>query len=158
MRSLVVYDSVYDNTREVAEAVREGLGKDADVVQASAATPERVAGVGLLVVGSPTHGGRPTEPVQAFISSLLKAASGDIRAAAFDTRYSGRFVRVFGFAADRIAQSLEAKGVALLARPEAFFVSGKKGPLKDGERERAVRWGKALGELAERSVGNPQEQ
>ena len=47
---------------------------------------------------------------------------------------------MFGFAADRISESLTSKGGALVSPPEAFIVEGKKGPLKEGELERASRW------------------
>src|SRR5690242_8296079 len=53
MAAIVVYESVYGNTREVAEAIGEGLG-DARVLPVHEA-PDRVKGYGLVVVGGPTH-------------------------------------------------------------------------------------------------------
>ena len=54
MTALVVYESVYGNTREVAEAVAAGLG-DARVVSVQEAI-EHAHKAELLVVGSRGHG------------------------------------------------------------------------------------------------------
>jgi flavodoxin len=144
MKVLVVYDSVYGNTQKIAEAIGSAAGSAAEVVRASQVDPERLAAVDLLVVGAPTQGGRPTKPVQDLIAGLPEAAVKGKKFASFDTRYSGRFVKVFGFAADRIAEVLSTKGGQIVSTPQAFFVSGKKGPLKEGELERAANWAKDL--------------
>ena len=55
MKAIVVYESMYGNTHRAAEAIADGLGEPAevDVVAVSDASPEVVAGAGLLVVGAP---------------------------------------------------------------------------------------------------------
>jgi hypothetical protein len=57
MQMLVVYESMYGNTHEIADHIAEGLrlGGDVDVVAVAGATPERLAAADLLVVGGPTH-------------------------------------------------------------------------------------------------------
>jgi len=55
-----------------------------------------------------------------------------------------RWVGIFGYAAGKIADSLKRKGATLVASPEAFFVKGKEGSLKDGELERAASWAKEI--------------
>jgi flavodoxin I len=64
--------------------------------------------------------------------------------AAFDTRLTSRMVVIFGYAAPKIAKSLEGRGGKLVVPPEGFFVKGSKGPLKEGELERAGAWAKAI--------------
>jgi hypothetical protein len=44
----------------------------------------------------------------------------------------------------RIANNLKGKGGNLVAPPEGFFVTGKEGPLKEGELERAAGWAKGI--------------
>jgi len=57
----------------------------------------------------------------------------------------GSFGRTsFGYDAPRIARSLERSGGNLLAPPEGFVVLGMKGPLKEGELERAAGWAKGI--------------
>jgi hypothetical protein len=63
-------------------------------------------------------------------------------AAAFDTRL-GRTMS--GGAARRIAHQLRRHEYRVIARPKGFVVEDLTGPLRAGERERAVSWGKQLG-------------
>ena len=67
-----------------------------------------------------------------------------IDVAAFDTRLSTRLVKVFGYAADKIAADLKAKGGEPVLPPGGFLVKGRKGPLKEGELERAAAWAKEI--------------
>ena len=57
MRALVVYESMYGNTRAVAGNIADGLRADYEVtvVPVAEATAELVAGADLLVAGAPTH-------------------------------------------------------------------------------------------------------
>lgn len=145
MKALVVYDSTFGNTEQVAKAIAAGMGPDVDVraIKASLADPAAAIGVDLLVIGSPTNGGRPTKPVQDFIKRL-PALGASTRVAAFDTRMPQRWAAIFGYAGPRIASSLQAKGGRSLTSPEPFFVDGQKGPLQDGELAKATTWGRRL--------------
>jgi len=144
MKVLVIFDSVYGNTQKVAEAIGGAIVGEVKVVRASQIDTDCPGQVDLLAVGAPTQGGRPTQPVLGFLAKVPEAVVKDTKVAAFDTRYAGRFVKIFGFAADRIAEALVAKGGKLIAPPEAFFVTGKKGPLKEGELERAASWARKI--------------
>lgn len=144
MKALVVYDSLYGNTEQIAKAIGGAITGDVKVVRAGEATPAELASLDLLIVGSPTQGGRPMPSVQGFLDSIPKEALKNIRAAAFDTRASTKWVGIFGYAARKIAGHLEEKGAILAAPPEGFFVTATKGPLKEGEIERAAAWAKGL--------------
>lgn len=157
MKALVVYDSQWGNTEQIARAIGEALGAEPDVLvlPVGQATPGRVtvAGLDLLVVGSPTQGFRPTKPVAGLLEGLQGDGLRGVKAAAFDTRLkadevASRFtrfvVRKGGYAAPRIAEQLEKAGGTLVAPAEGFFVVDKEGPLREGELERAAAWGAAL--------------
>ena len=164
MNAVVVYESVYGNTRGIAEAVAEGLG-GADVVPVHAASD--VDRVELLVVGGPTHmhglatkrsrqmaveavredGGVHVEPgaaeepgLRAWLRELPPADGA--RAAAFDTRLD-RSPWLTGVASRGIAKRLRARGYEVLAT-ESFLVEDSEGPLEEGERDRARQWGVEL--------------
>ena len=64
--------------------------------------------------------------------------------AVFDTRLPARLVKVFGYAAGKIADKLDALGATLGAEPEGFVVEGKEWPLAAGELERAAVWARSL--------------
>ena len=133
MKALVIYDSKYGNTEKIAQAICEAInGQLSHVDEVNSVD---LKGFDLVFVGSPTHGGFPTEGIH----SLLKdsRAFEDIRTAAFDTRTK---TTIFGYAAPKIAKYLTKDGAELLAPPEGFFVLGTEGPLMNGELEHAAEW------------------
>jgi len=140
MKTLVVYDSVYGNTEQIARAIGGAISDNVKVLHASEVHPPELEGVDLLIVGAPTQGGKPTPEMRDFLNKISKPAIKGVNVAAFDTRLSAKWVGVFGYAAGKIASSLKKKGGVLILLPEAFFVKGTKGPLKEGELERAAGW------------------
>lgn len=146
MKALIIYDSAYGNTEKIARAIGEALGSEnqVDVIKVNNADPEQVKDLQLLIVGSPTYAGRPTPPILDYLTKLPETAINGINVAAFDTRVSAKFARIFGYAADKIAATLKKKGGNLVANPEGFTVIGREGPLQEGELERAKTWGEGI--------------
>lgn len=160
MKALVVYESLWGNTAEVARAIAVGIGPGTRAVSTAEATPEALAEVELLVAGCPVIAfGVPTggrlEGVRAEIGKgprdpdltqppmetwLAGLADGSGECAAFDTRVRGPF----GSAAPKVLHELERKGYRSLTRPLGFRVHGKYGPMEEGELERARKWGHDL--------------
>jgi hypothetical protein len=170
MKVLVVYESMYGNTRTIAEAIGSGLGADTEVVPVGEASPERVASADLLVVGGPTHvhgmsrpssrkAARDAAGKPATALTLEPGADGiglrewfaslgtvSCRAAAFDTRIAISAIFA-GRAAPRIARLLRQHGAQLVASPHSFLVD-KQNHLLDGEPVRAHAWGEDLARAA----------
>ena len=144
MKTLIIYDSTYGNTQKIAESIGSAIPGETRVTRAGEFDQKSLSPVDLLVVGSPTQGGRPTQLVQELLANIPETFVKGAKVAAFDTRTPGRFERIFGYAADRIAASLTGKGGKLVTSPMAFFVNGKKGPIKDGELARASSWAKEI--------------
>ena len=144
MKALVVYDSTYSNTEKIAKAIGAALTGDVKVLRAAEANAAELNSYDLIVIGSPTYGGRPMPSVADFMNKISESAINGKKVAAFDTRIPTKIVKIFGFAADRIAKNLKDKGANLVVPAEAFYVAGKEGPLKDGELERAAVWAKTL--------------
>lgn len=146
MKTLVVYDSLHGNTEKVAKAIGDAVGGEVRVSAVGEADPSTLGSFDLLFVGSPTHGGRASEPMRDFLGQVEAPALGGIKVAAFDTRLKSGWARIFGFAAGRIAKDLTKKGATLIGSPEPFYVEGTEGPLKDGELERASAWAREIAE------------
>lgn len=153
MKTLIVYDSVFGNTRNLAEAMGEALG--ARVLNVSECKPADLTGVALLIAGSPTRAFRPTKPMNAFLSKLPAGSLAGVNAAAFDTRadldeVKSRFlefmVRLFGYAAPQMERKLRGKGATIVTTQGGFLVHGTEGPMKPGEAERAVAWARSCTE------------
>ena len=140
MKALVVYDSQFGNTGKLANAMADAISGDATARLAGETSTSGLEGVDLLIVGSPTQAGRPTKSVQSF----LKGVSGPLKVATFDTRMSVKFAKIFGYAADRMAKTLQKQGGTMVAPAEAFFVVDREGPLKEGELQRAADWARTV--------------
>jgi hypothetical protein len=165
MRSVVVFESWFGNTRKLAEAIAEALRREGEVEVVSVDDPRPdLERVDLLVVGAPTHVhglssalsrrsalgqlGVPGEAGVGVRGWLREAPEGRGRAAAaFDTRAEGR-IAVVGSAARGIGRRLGRRGYTLVAPPESFLVLATAGPLRPGEAERAARWARALAAAA----------
>jgi flavodoxin-like protein len=181
MRALVVYESMYGNTRVIAGNIADGLRADYEVtlVPVAEATPELVAGADLVVAGAPTHLHRlsTTSSRRTAAEAAAKEGSGlgidpdaggpgmrewlkdlghrDGLAAAFDTRVNG--VAVFtGRASRPIAKLLKRHGYRLVAAPQSFLISSHN-TLLDGEAGWARRWGMTLGAASKSYVQSAPE-
>ena len=172
MRALVIYESMYGNTRVVASNIADGLRGTYEVtlVPVAAATADLVAQADLLVVGAPTHmhglstassrqlarkavakpeSGLTLDPDAdglALRDWLGGLAGGHGLAAAFDTRLAGAPV-LTGRASRGISRLLRRHGYRLITPPESFVVT-KLNTLVDGESSRARRWGETLAAAA----------
>lgn len=144
MKTLVLYDSVYGNTEKIAKAIGEAMTGEVKVLAVGEVNSTELEAIDLLIVGSPTHGGRPTEATRDFLDLVQERGLKGTNVAAFDTRLTARWVRIFGFAAGRIAGKLKKDGGTLVVPAEGFFVEGTEGPLKEGELERAAGWAKEI--------------
>ena len=167
MRALVVYESSFGNTASVARAVWEGLFsrvQDVALLDVSGAPHPLPAELDLLVVGGPTHAfgmSRPATRADAQAQAGVGRAEATIGlrdwvaslepperavyAATFDTRiYSPHLP---GSAAVGAMRALRRAGLQLTAESESFWVLGTRGPLRDGELERAHAWGVELSGL-----------
>jgi flavodoxin I len=147
MRTLVLYDSMYGFTEKIAKAIGSGIAGEVKVARVSEASVTEATGYDLLVIGSPTQGGRMLKPVQEWLSNLQEESLKGKKAAAFDTRIPAKWVKLFGYAAGKIVESLKKKGLNVIVDPEAFFVKAARGPLLDGEEERAKSWGTKISSL-----------
>ncbi len=150
MNALVIYDSVYGNTEKIAKTIAKTLPAETKVLSVSQANPADLNKIDLLIMGSPTHGGRPTPAMKEFLDKNPKDALKNIQVTAFDTGIEGKGIGMkiltglLGYAAPKIAKELQKKGGQLIVPAEGFFVEGKEGPLKTGELERAEKWGKTI--------------
>jgi Flavodoxin domain len=170
MRALVVYESMFGSTREIAERIADGLRNEfdqVDVLRVADADVVRVMDADLLVVGGPTHAhglsraqtrhAAVTEPEKYRDDAVAVEPGADgigLRewfdglprmsgaAASFDTRADVPAV-LSGRAGKSIAQRLRGHGYVLVDRPRSFLVTKEAG-LEPGQADRAQEWGRAL--------------
>jgi flavodoxin len=152
VNSLVVYDSQYGNTERAARTIASGLSQfgEARAVNVKQAQPSEFREIDLLILGCPIQGWKPSPGMLTFVERISSESLKGPKVACFDTRLQWPSL-LRGSAADWIAKKLRAIGVEPLVRPEGFLVNGTKGPLKDGEEERAANWARTLREKYETS-------
>ena len=167
--AVVVYESVFGDAEKIARAIAEGLSEhlDVDVVAAKDAPHELGPDVRLLVVGGPNHAmgmpkarrparvpssstapRSPTPPPACTSGWRRSQAAGALSAAAFDTRMDHpKLVTKLDHASKTEEKLLHRLGATLAAPAEHFHVVDAKGPLADGEEDRARLWGQAIAEI-----------
>lgn len=137
MKTLVLYDSSFGNTAAIANKIAAQLGNDVRVMKVSEFSKGDLRDVRLLIVGSPINAWRPTLKTKDILESFLPDVLKGVKTAAFDTRIKSF---ISGNAAKRIQRALEKAGGETVLPGEGFYVEGSKGPLKEGETERAGKW------------------
>ena len=159
MHAVVVYESFWGNTAAIARAIAEGMGPEATAMTTDEATAEVVSGADMIVAGAPVVGfrlptdeirdelyhesgaPRPADTLHPSMRAWLEGVpAGQTPIAAFETRF--RFSP--GGAIGTITRELERAGYRPVTKGHKFLVTGKYGPLKAGELERARAWGAEL--------------
>jgi len=158
-KTLIIYDSFYGNTQQIALAIANAFENQEDItlLRVGEVRPDHFEGLKLLIVGSPTQRFRSTPAVSNLLNGISKGRLKGVKVAAFDTRLTmseiketpalAFFVRLFGhsaYAAKPIADSLQKSGGELIMPPEGFYVEGMEGPLVQGETERAEHWARQI--------------
>jgi hypothetical protein len=165
-KALVVFESMFGNTEQIAQAVAEGLraSMPVEVTEVINAPADPPADISLIVVGGPTEafsmsrattradavrqGGRPGREELGLREWLtaLPSRHRDSGLATFDTKID-KMRHLPGSAAKGAAKAGRHHGLEVVIPPESFFVHDTAGPLIDGELDRARAWGRRLGEL-----------
>lgn len=160
MRSLVVHESMWGNSRAIAEAIGSAIAGDVTTVDVADA-PGNLDGIDLLVVGGPTHAFSMSRPstrsdavtkgappghtergIRDWLDELPLRRPGPA-VATFDTRV-GSMRHLPGSAARSAARLVRRRRLGRLVAAESFYVEDMAGPLLDGELDRAREWARGL--------------
>ncbi len=146
-QAIIVYESVYDNTKRIAEAISQGInsveGIECLIKKTGEIHTDDLCDYDAILLGCPNHNQEPALNLVRFIDRAaivhLKAKIG----AAFDT-YTGGNKDVAVAKLETIIQE-KLPGVSLEGRFSAK-VTGRKGPLAEDEESRAQEFGKEFGQ------------
>lgn len=150
MKALVLFDSKHGNTEKVARQIAVGLkdgGIDSIECRAlSRSGEEDFRGKDLWVLGTPTHYGRVPFRFSTLLKNALREDHPGVKVAVFDTRMSD-FPEGAGV---KLRKILEKKGKPVVAGA-SFVVVGMRGPLVEGEEERARLFGRQISDALAKS-------
>jgi len=152
-RALVLYHSLFGNTRTVAMSLAAGIrevGVETDCLGIDKIDIQQIPSYDFIAIGSPTHIIRPSNDMKEF---LQKLKSLDLRGRggfAFDTRNQSRmngrsWLILENSAARSIEASMKRCKIRIMAPRESAIVEGREGPLDIGVEERFLEIGRELG-------------
>lgn len=167
MHALVIYESMFGNTRQVAEAIADGItATGATATATSVGATGNALEADLVIIGAPTHAhSLSTESSRAEAAEWAAdpereltldpdATGGGVREwieaepalpaffVAFDTRAD--MIRLFtGAASASTHRHLARRGLSELVPAESFVVTTHN-RLSDGELARARDWGAVI--------------
>jgi flavodoxin len=155
MKAIVLYHSLYGNTRSVAESLAEGLRKagiDTDCSSITEVEKSQIVTYDLIAIGSPTHILRPSKEMKAFLKELRSLDLRGKRGFSFDTRNeSGMNKKSWSIlensAARGIEKALKKMGVEIIKSRESAPVIGQEGPLEHGVNHSFTQLGNEIGAL-----------
>jgi flavodoxin len=158
MKTLIVYDSLFGNTEQLAVVMARALmvygpSRGGHVNE----TPfTQLRDVDLLILGCPTQQWNLTPDMKIWLERAPQEALRGPRLACFDTR--ARIPLWIGrHAAPLMARYLRRRGATLIAPPQGFFLRERDRRLEAGEVERAVAWAVELAEVVAGEWTRPPE-
>jgi flavodoxin len=150
MKGVIIYDSTHGNTRQVAEAITEGLtgsGIVADMFYVKDIKKLDAAQYDFLAIGSPTKCGAASFAVKGFLGKIKEKEWKDKPFMTFDTEnpenIEAEIKNHKNFCAgDKLADRLRDKRMKQMLPSLRAMVTGWKGPMQDGELEKARNYGR----------------
>ena len=137
MRGVIVYDSVYGNTKAVAESIAKSLesaGHKVDLVHVKDALRGIPRG-DFVFLGSPTRVGTMTRTTKKLLKNLSDESIKDVPVVAFDTEGESVIRSNGASAAAKIHDLARAKGAKVHTPVLKVGVTGIKGPLSSNAED-----------------------
>ena len=152
MKGTVVYDTSYGNTKTIAETIAETLkesGIEVDLFGVKDIRKLSGKDYDFLVVGSPTRFGTMSFAIRGFLGKVKTEEWLSKPFAAFDTENPENIEKAQAekkewSAGEKISDKLRDKKMNQLLPVLKAVVLGQKGPLKEGEIERAKEYAREL--------------
>ncbi|MHA2021562.1 MAG: flavodoxin family protein [Candidatus Thorarchaeota archaeon] len=146
-KTIIIYESIYGNTKKVADAVAEGI-RESGVIECTVAKTGEVhhtddlSRFDAIIFGSPNHNQEPSRNMLKFIERASIVDLDSKVGAAFDTYTGGNK----GIAVKKLEQVIRRKMSCITFVIDSFSaqVEDRKGPLAEGEINRAIEFGKQV--------------
>jgi len=152
MKGIVIYDTSYGNTKKIAETISETLKAseiEVDLFDVKEIRKLYANNYNFLVLGSPTKFGTMSFAIKFFLGKVKNDEWINKPFATFDTENPenvehARLEKKEWSAAEKIAAKLIEKQMKQLLPVFKALVLGQKGPLVEGEIDRAKKYANEL--------------
>ena len=149
-KAIVVYDTRFGNTREIAHALAKGMdrqGIKVDCLEVDKLNMSKLDDYDLVAIGGPTHMLGVSKGMKEFLEQLRSYYKNRKWGFCFDTRVHSRLNRFdLNSAARRIEKTMKRKGFDLIYPRKSAFVLGREGPLENGAIEAFGKTGMKIAE------------
>ena len=155
VRALVVYHSLFGNTKDVAFSLAkgiEGTGIETVCLSTDEVIIDQIPTYDFLAIGGPTHMIGLSKGMKAFLIKLKSINLKGMKGFSFDTRNYSRLNKKRWFiiensAARRIEGKMKKMKIEILMPRQSAIVYGREGPLESGVIPSFVEIGKEIGNL-----------
>ena len=143
-RIVLIYESIYGNTKKVAESIAEGIesveGLECSVLKVGSIHTDDLTKYNGIIFGCPNHNQEPARNILDFIDRASIVDLEGRKCAVFDTYTGGNQ----GIAVKKLENTIteELPGLQFIIEGHSAQVKDRKGPLVDGETERGHAFGK----------------
>lgn len=150
-KAIVVYDTRFGNTEEIARALALGVekqGVEVDCVKVDEVDIDGLVEYDLLAIGGPTHMAGISQPMKEFLEEVKTVDIRGKKGFCFDTRNQSRLNRFdLNSAARRIEKKMKRMKVKMIKPRESAIVEGREGPLEKRALETFEKLGEEIAEL-----------
>lgn len=154
-RALVLYHSLFGNTKTVAMSLAKGIEESAievDCLSIDEVEINEIPKYNLIAIGSPTHMIRPSKEMKDFLSRLRTIELKDRFGFSFDTRNESRMNKrsllvLENSAARSIEGIMKRMKMKIIKSRVSAIVHGREGPLDIGVEEYFHQIGREIGSL-----------
>lgn len=152
-RALVIYHSLFGNTKKVAMSLAKGLQEssiEVDCFSIDEVDIKVIPNYDLVAVGSPTHMIKPSKEMKKFLDELRTVELKGVFGFSFDTRNesrmnSKRYLILENSAARSIEETMKRKKMRIIRPRVSAIVQGREGPLNADVEETFLQIGKEIG-------------
>ncbi|MFW9916065.1 MAG: flavodoxin family protein [Candidatus Thorarchaeota archaeon] len=152
-RALVLYHSLYGNTKAIAISLAKGIEESAivaDCLSIDEVDLSQIKNYDFLAIGGPTHRIGLSKPMKAFLQKLKSANPRGMKGFSFDTRNHSRlnkkrWLMLENSAARRIEGKMKRMKISIIQPRQSAIVFGREGPLESGAEDRFRELGKEIG-------------
>ncbi len=155
VRALILYHSLFGNTKDVALCLAQGmekLGIETACLSIDEVDINQIPNYDFLAIGGPTHMIGLSKAMKVFLTKLKSVNLHGIKGFAFDTRNHSRLNNKRWFilensAARKIEGNMRRMKIEIIKPRQSAIVYGREGPLESNVKTSFQEIGKDIGNI-----------